>query len=254
MTIEDAGVFECVANNGIPRRRPVELRQQIFLHVNCKELHNCNKTLSNNNNFTDKPIIMTTSTNSKFAADRGEDARLECVAYTTPNVTFQWAKGGKVLATKGTKYSVTEETPDPITRKSVLSVKRVTPSDYGSYSCVALNLLGEGKGQIVLSPRSVPNTPSKLHVTGSTYNSVNLSWNLGFDGGFDQYVRVRYRQIRVRGRDAKWLIEEVLPFKSSEVRVGGLMMDTEYIFSVMAYNKLGDSDYSPTVIGRTASE
>ena len=36
VTIADAGVFICQAHNGIPRERPVTIREKLFLLVNRK--------------------------------------------------------------------------------------------------------------------------------------------------------------------------------------------------------------------------
>lgn len=35
-TTADAGVFECMANNGIPRGSPIEVRQKLYLLVHRK--------------------------------------------------------------------------------------------------------------------------------------------------------------------------------------------------------------------------
>ena len=35
-TIKDAGIFICLANNGVPREKPVEMREKLFLLVNRK--------------------------------------------------------------------------------------------------------------------------------------------------------------------------------------------------------------------------
>ena len=36
VSISDAGVFTCLANNGIPRERPITIREKLFLLVNRK--------------------------------------------------------------------------------------------------------------------------------------------------------------------------------------------------------------------------
>lgn len=57
---------------------------------------------------------------------------------------------------------------------------RVRADDFGSYLCVATNQWGEVRHEVVLGVKSRPEAPSRVEVTGSSYNSVSLAWRPGF--------------------------------------------------------------------------
>lgn len=80
-----------------------------------------------------------------------------------------------------------------LTWESTLSVKNVTSSDYGTYDCVAQNQMGQERYGIYLNVTSRPDAPTNLNIENATYNSVNLTWNPGFDGGFPQTFKIRYQ-------------------------------------------------------------
>ena len=123
--------------------------------------------------------------------------------------------------------------------------------DYGPYHCQAANIWGSSKHQIILSVTSKPDSPTRLEVLGTTYNSVILSWKAGFDGGFQQYYRIRWQT----GDSTGFQFIDVYPHDATQYEVSGLMMDTQYSFSVMAFNKLGESPFSSgRVSARTASK
>lgn len=72
---------------------------------------------------------------------------------------------------------------DELNYKSIFSIKKVAPSDYDDYYCVAKNKLGSVKTAFRLIRNSKPDAPSSINVTSVTPNSISLSWALDFDGG-----------------------------------------------------------------------
>lgn len=228
-TIKDAGIFICLANNGVPRGRPVEIREKLFLLVN------------------HKPIIDDSPELSKSASDKGGTGKLICQADGAPNVTFKWFREGRAInEDNAAKYSVLDKSLDPLTWQSELKVKNIALRDYGHYGCAASNIWGTSQHQVILSATSKPDPPQRLRVLSSTYNSVILTWQPGFNGGFQQYFRIRLQRVGSEG----FLFVDVFPHlpAATAFEVSDLQMDTAYSFSIMAFNKLGESAYTSELV------
>ena len=50
VTIEDAGIFKCVANNGVPRVKPIVIEKNIYLLVN-RKLKCADDLIAKTNNY-----------------------------------------------------------------------------------------------------------------------------------------------------------------------------------------------------------
>uniref|UniRef100_A0A3B3ZDQ0 Ig-like domain-containing protein n=1 Tax=Periophthalmus magnuspinnatus TaxID=409849 RepID=A0A3B3ZDQ0_9GOBI len=107
---EDAGVYECVAQNS--RGRNAARGQLMFYDV--EHLH-WTHTL--------KDTQMAIDTNLQW----------ECKAIGKPRPTFRWLKNGQLLTSQQGRHYVDSGT---------LSISRITLSDAGMYQCVAENDLG----------------------------------------------------------------------------------------------------------------
>ena len=178
---------------------------------------------------------------------------LSCQATGAPNVTFQWFREGREITglNSTTKYKITNRTVNPLTWLSILTVGDVEMQDYGPYRCEASNIWGSTKHQVILSVTSKPDSPTRLEVISTTYNSVILAWQPGFDGGFQQYYRIRWEREDTEG----FQFVDVSPHSATQYEVTNLMMDTSYTFSIMAFNKLGESPYSAeTASAKTTSK
>ena len=141
-----------------------------------------------------------------------------------------------------------------MTRKSILIVKRVETADYGKYICKAKNSHGETATVIFLQPKSVPDTPINLRVVSKLHNAVHLTWNLGFSGGYEQYVRIKYRPSFERVGRNNWLYSEIVKYNMTEIILESLNINTEYKFKAGAYNKLGESDFTEAIRVSTESK
>ena len=103
----------------------------------------------------------------------------------------------------------------------------------------------------MLNVKSHPDPPEGLQVLNVTYNSVFLTWEHGFNGGFEQYFRIRMKK-----RDAEnYVYVDVYPHNVSKFQLGDLQIGTTYSFNIMAFNKLGDSNYTTdNVVATTSSK
>lgn len=103
-------------------------------------------------------------------------------------------------------------------------------------------------GFSTISPRlegtSAPDTPTFLSVLNATDKSVILAWTPGFDGGMKSAYRIRYRKVGDEG----YKYEDVIGDNSTNHTVINLEPNTQYIFSIMASNKLGNSKYTPDLL------
>ena len=145
---------------------------------------------------------------------------------------------------------------DLITYQSELQISDVSAADYGAYDCVARNDLGFDALAIVLNRTAPPDAPRDLRKLNVTSGSVTLRWVAGFDGGLGQSFRVRYRPVMesgslISGGDPSYMYRDVFPTNSTTATVGSLRDSTEYVFSVMASNSKGDSEYTEEVRAAT---
>ncbi|CAD0251164.1 unnamed protein product [Spodoptera exigua] len=219
-TREDVGNFQCVVDNGIGG----ETRQDVMLVVKFKP------------ELDSSPSLM------KSASNVGQVGRLTCKCRAAPAPNFTWSKNGaKLPVNTSTKYFAEYHKLDPVTYTSVLLINDVSSSDYGSYECGARNDLGFSTTSVKLDITSAPDQVISLIVTNVTHNSVTLQWVPGFDGGLPSWFRVRYRRVF----EESYKYEDVVPRNATTFTIGGLDRNTDYVFSVMAINKIGQSKYRP---------
>ncbi|CAN7975175.1 unnamed protein product, partial [Ixodes persulcatus] len=220
----DKGAFECVAHNGLGE----EFVRSTLLIVKFKAvMHSPREPLTT------------------VAADVGRSLRLSCSADGAPKVTFVWTVEDAVIAetaTGGHRHAIHVEQLDVLRWESVLVVKYVHAQDYGQYSCTARNELGSDSARFRVRPRGKPDPPESIRVLNTTHTSVLLSWTAGFNGGLDQQFRIRFR--RTEDETNTYDYTDLIPEDVSLYLIGGLEPGTEYAFSVLGRNAMGESDYS----------
>ncbi|XP_008938393.1 PREDICTED: protein turtle homolog B, partial [Merops nubicus] len=96
-----------------------------------------------------------------------------------------------------------------------------------------------------------PHAPTSVHVVAAM-TSANVSWEPGYDGGYEQTFSVWYGPLMKRAQFGPhdWLSLPV-PAGSSWLLVDTLEPETAYQFSVLAQNKLGTSSFSEVVTVNT---
>ncbi|XP_011296560.1 nephrin isoform X1 [Musca domestica] len=216
---EDVGNFRCIADNRVanPTSRDVLLIVKFAPEID------------------KSPTLM------RAASGTGERGRLPCRAQSSPKPKFIWRQEGKDLpVNRSYKYEVEEKKIDSLTYESILIIEKVAPADYGAYECVAKNELGQDIEPVRLDITSQPDTPLSLNILNVTHDSVTVAWTPGFDGGLKASYRVRYRE--ANREQYKYI--DGLP-NSHKLTINGLRTNTLYLFSVMAYNDLGESKYLP---------
>lgn len=177
----------------------------------------------------------------RAASGTNERARLPCRVQSAPAPKFTWSHNGHQLNVNKTfRYTIELKQIDSLTYESNLLIEKVASGDYGNYECSARNELGESKENVRLDVTSKPDVPLTLNVLNATHDTVTIAWTPGFDGGMKASYRVRYRE----ANSEQYKYEDAMP-NSHKITVTGLKSDTMYLFSVMASNQLGSSNYLP---------
>ncbi|XP_044726901.1 limbic system-associated membrane protein-like [Chrysoperla carnea] len=121
------GAYLCIASNGVPPS--VSKRIMLIVHF--------------------PPMIWIQ--NQLVGAYEGQQLTLECHSEAYPKSINYWTRDKGEIVPQGGKY-------DPILLDNAykvhmkLTIKRVTPADFGSYKCVSKNSLGDTDGSIKLYP------------------------------------------------------------------------------------------------------
>ncbi|XP_042221326.1 nephrin-like [Homarus americanus] len=215
----DTGVFSCVVNNGIGK---VAL---------------ANVTLV----VKTKPQVEHSQLLNRAAAELGRTGRLRCLAEGAPEVSFSWKREGLLLSNgvRPDKYGNETSKTGLVSWASTFFIKNVNELDYGNYECVAENELGASTISVHFTPPTRPDPPLALKVLNTTHDSATLAWIPGFDGGKPQYFRLRYRS----KSSSSYQYLDVYEFGVYTYTVTGLSLGTEYYFSIMSYNDVGESEY-----------
>ncbi|XP_071534637.1 nephrin-like isoform X2 [Panulirus ornatus] len=215
----DTGVFSCVVNNGIGKVATTNVTLVV-------------KT---------RPQVEHSQLLNRAAAEVGRTGRLRCLAEGAPEVSFSWKRDGVLLSNgvRPDKYENETLKTGLVSWASTFSIKNVLESDYGYYLCVAENDLGASTVSVHFTRPTRPDPPLALKVLNTTHDSVTLAWVPGFDGGKPQYFRLRYRS----KSSSSYQYLDVYEFGVYTYTVTGLSLDTEYYFSIMSYNDVGESEY-----------
>ncbi|GFY63201.1 lachesin [Trichonephila inaurata madagascariensis] len=123
------GAYLCIASNGV---RP-SVSKRIMLNV------------------LFAPMILIPS--QLIGANLGEDVTLVCNLESYPRSVTYWVITGGIVIITNNKYKVIIEpsdSPSSYKVKLKLLIRDLRPQDFGSYTCVAKNSLGETEGTISL--------------------------------------------------------------------------------------------------------
>ncbi|XP_040923788.1 nephrin isoform X2 [Betta splendens] len=220
VTRAHAGLYQCIANNGIapPASADVQLVVQF------------------------KPELQKGAQWRKVASrgDGASTAEVACQAEGVPRVHFSWEKNGVLMDFANPRYEERTAREGAIHTSTVRVVNVSAALDYAVFSCTARNSLGEDRLDIQLVSTNHPDPPSSFRQVTVTHDSVTLEWIPGFNGGLHQRFRIRYRW----AQSASFLYVDVFPPDAVTFTVTGLQPVTSYNFSVNALNAMGESDYA----------
>ncbi|XP_037072718.1 lachesin-like [Pollicipes pollicipes] len=189
VTRQMAGVYECVAENGLgkPGVGTVSLQVQYSPEVEVE--------------------------NSVVHAGEGFEAQLVCFVYADPPAEVRWVKENGSL--HPSRHVPSEEVL--VGTRHVLTIRPVHTVDFGTYSCQAFNHLGNASGRMALS-----GAPARARVTsspiGTAPDSYQLAWEVRSYSAVLEY-KVAYGQgknLSAGGTSPSWR-EVLVPPTGSEV-------------------------------------
>ncbi|XP_065819137.1 protein turtle homolog B-like isoform X1 [Labrus bergylta] len=173
----------------------------------------------------------------EYRQEAGRELVIPCEAEGDPFPNITWRKVGKPSKSKHN-----------VLPRGSLQFKSLTKEDHGEWECVATNvatsITASTHVQVI---GTSPHAPTSVHVVASS-TWANVSWEAGYDGGFQQTFSVWLKRERLGPHD--WLSVPV-PGGHDWMAVPGLEPETTYQFSVLAANKLGTGPFSEVVTVNT---
>ncbi|CAD5111616.1 DgyrCDS911 [Dimorphilus gyrociliatus] len=205
----DAGIYTCVVSNTYGK---IQSETELIIEF---------------------PPIVTTST--PFAAVDIKDnipAVLQCAVHSVPSSTVEWYKGDKLLSPQE-RISIENGKGEKF--ESSLSIIKVSKLDYGNYRCVATNKYNEkGETSVVLQEKSRPNQIKDFKLSSRTWNSLNLYWTPGFDGGETQSFKLVYTK-----KNSNQLPLHIEKITQNRYNLTGLEPDNNYEVTIYPFNIMG---------------
>uniref|UniRef100_A0A673XVK6 Immunoglobulin superfamily member 9B n=1 Tax=Salmo trutta TaxID=8032 RepID=A0A673XVK6_SALTR len=178
----------------------------------------------------------------EYRQEAGRELVIPCAAegeFPYPNITWR-----KVWKPSKSKHNVLPS--------GSLQFKSLSKEDHGEWECVATNVATSITASThLLVIGTSPHAPANVHAAVST-TWANVSWEAGYDGGFEQTLSVWYGHVVKREQlgPHDW-VSIAVPSGQTWLVVPGLEPQTAYQFSVLAHNKLGTGPFSEVVTVNT---
>ncbi|XP_043063813.1 lachesin [Drosophila ficusphila] len=159
----DMGAYNCIASNGIPP----SVSKRYEVHVNFS------------------PTIK--AVNQLVGAPVEREVTLECIVEVYPKPLNGWYRNeGNIKLHNGNKYNISEEMINLYTWHLNLTIRYLTKSDFGAYSCSSVNALGKSESRIRLQelrlpPKSTTMTTPQMHTTGKPRRKQTPSHSKGLN-------------------------------------------------------------------------
>uniref|UniRef100_A0A8C0EUT3 Immunoglobulin superfamily member 9B n=1 Tax=Bubo bubo TaxID=30461 RepID=A0A8C0EUT3_BUBBB len=177
----------------------------------------------------------------EYRQEAGRELLIPCAAAGDPFPIIAWRKVGKPSRSKHNTLP-----------GGTLQIRSLGKDDHGEWECIATNIVASITASTHLTVVGTsPHAPTSVHVVVAM-TSANVSWEPGYDGGYEQTFSVWYGPLMKRAQFGPhdWLSLPV-PAGSSWLLVDTLEPETAYQFSVLAQNKLGTSSFSEVVTVNT---
>ncbi|XP_009319021.1 PREDICTED: protein turtle homolog B, partial [Pygoscelis adeliae] len=173
----------------------------------------------------------------EYRQEAGRELLIPCAAAGDPFPIIAWRKVGKPSRSKHNTLP-----------GGTLQIRSLGKDDHGEWECIATNVVASITASTHLTVVGTsPHAPTSVHVVAAM-TSANVSWEPGYDGGYEQTFSVWMKRAQFGPHD--WLSLPV-PAGSSWLLVDTLEPETAYQFSVLAQNKLGTSSFSEVVTVNT---
>ncbi|XP_039190483.1 protein turtle homolog B isoform X3 [Crotalus tigris] len=177
----------------------------------------------------------------EYRQEAGRELLIPCAAAGDPFPVITWRKVGKPSRSRHTTLP-----------SGSLQFRSLSKEDHGEWECIATNIVTSITASTHLTVIGTsPHAPSNVRVAVSM-TSANVSWEPGYDGGYEQTFSVWYGPLMKRAQFGPhdWLSLPV-PTGPTWLLMDNLEPETAYQFSVLAQNKLGTSSFSEVVTVNT---
>ncbi|CAF2499193.1 unnamed protein product [Rotaria sp. Silwood2] len=179
-----------------------------------------------------RPILETTY--SKIAAEIGQTITLICRVSGQPKPNIFWKRNEQIM-----------NCDEIVDDKCFLRLFHITKKDFGSYRCIAENLLGREEWTYTIVSRGKPETPHDIRVSEITSSSFKIQFSPSFDGGGGPQRFVI--EIFLHDKNTTFnatIINQTLPYNTYEYTVRDLNESSLYMFRIKSMNTYGASPWS----------
>lgn len=230
---DDAGNYVCLATSPFSNATISQQMQLAVLYI---------------------PIMKAIKT--KVAVDINQTAVLFCHCQSLPPPNFIWFHNNTQLTPNNSddKYiMVTWMNSSSIyPYGAALNISNVDSGDIGFYSCLATNEVGFNETIINLTVKTQPDAPRDLVINSLSWESVQLAWQPGFNGGYEQEFFIEYNSSFCFSSSSLSSLDNVTLMTISvgsiySYNVTDLCPNTTYSFMVQGKNRLGLGDFSNAV-------
>ncbi|XP_042357553.1 leucine-rich repeat, immunoglobulin-like domain and transmembrane domain-containing protein 2 [Plectropomus leopardus] len=136
-----------------------------------------------------KPIVTTPSSN--ISLPQGANVTLRCLAKARPDPAVWWTYGLKII--RG--FHESQERVDEDTIRSLLVIPSLHAADRGTYTCTAVNFIGNSSASVLLEVASPDDSPSSLFPSNLAPPAP---------GDENVYIDIRIVKQTVRGITIEW--------------------------------------------------
>ncbi|XP_037819255.1 netrin receptor DCC [Lucilia sericata] len=160
---QQAGVYQCTADNGVGEPVSVDIRLDVLY----------------------PPDIQVEK--SWIHSGEGFEAKLVCIVYADPIATVSWYQNSFLIQTTDRRIMSSRG------NRHTLTIRHIQQEDFGNYSCVADNTLGRSRKYMELSGRP---GPAEFYSPkwGRSSDSYNLTWKIDSYPPLEE-VRLLYRRV-----------------------------------------------------------
>ena len=206
----------------------------------------------------------------------GKAANLSLCFLSNPRLSATSSPKWSFVNETGQSYPLSPSTPltpfsaaqgDANTACTSLVLEHVSPAEFGNYTLLVANEVGERSFALLLERPAAPSAPTLLRVLNCTAKTAWLQWHAGYAGSAPpqrflvQHVRSNNLAAADTFSDQNELEDRAKKYNDAVVgRVSNLFPDTQWAFRVRARNQnaasVGDqySNYTAWVSCTTKSE
>ncbi|XP_077487054.1 cell adhesion molecule Dscam1-like isoform X6 [Amblyomma americanum] len=224
----DAGMYSCVASNGVGPGIMATFRLSVTVPAR----------------FEEKSAAVTTR--------RTEVTRMKCQATGDQPLSIAWSKGSVKLDKRTSARYEVFETLIPDGLLSELVIRDTDRSDGALYTCHTQNKYGKDDRKVKLIVQEVPGPPQDVRLKDVWSRSASVSWSPSYSGNSPiskyivQYWRDhgtahRLQELEVIGSTTWTMVRDLLP-------------GTAYVLNLVAENVIGRGEPSRTVVFHTGEE